>query len=68
MSCDYAFSAGRSKAISQFHKVINDLLKENTDVHPSTLQQSNEYWRHVGQQDVLLKLLGVVGEMINSPY
>ncbi len=68
MSCDYAFSAGRSKAISQFHKVLNELLKENTDVPPVALQHSPDYWRHIGQQDILLKLLGVVSEMINSPY
>jgi hypothetical protein len=67
MSCDYAYNAGRSKAISQFHKVLNDLLTEATSVKPETLTPP-DYWRHIGKQDILLLLLGVVSEMINSPH
>lgn len=68
MACDYAFDAGRMKAINQFHKVINALLEENTSVHPQTLQESSDYWRHIGQQDILLKMLGVINELISSKY
>jgi hypothetical protein len=68
MGCEYAFDSGRSKAIHELHKVINKLLEDNVAVHPSTLKESNEYWRHIGQQDILLKLLGVISEMIVSKY
>ena len=67
-SCDYAFDSGRHHTINQFHKVLNELLEENTKVHPASLQNSSDYFRHVGQQDILLKLLGVLSEMIASPH
>lgn len=67
MGCDYAFDSGRSKAILQFHKILNDLLSENTSQRPTTME-SNEYWRHVGRQDILLQLLSVISEMTLSKY
>ena len=67
MSCDYAFDSGRSKAILQFHKILNELLEESTSGDPTKLPLP-DYWRKVGRQDILLQLLSVIGDMTKSKY
>jgi hypothetical protein len=68
MSCDYAYDAGRHKAINQFHKVLNELLTDATNMKRQEVTNQNEYWRIIGKQDILLQLLDVVCEMIKSPH
>lgn len=66
MTCDYAFKEGRNVTINQFHKTLNNLLEEATRLKRENLIDSNQYWRVIGQQDILLQLLNVVCDMINS--
>jgi hypothetical protein len=67
MGCEYAFDSGRSKAIQQFHKAVNELLQESTDKKAKELPMP-DYWREIGKQDVLLMLLGFINELIVSKY
>lgn len=65
MGCEYSHDAGYNKAINKFHKRINELLEEATKTKPTELPPQ-EYWRHVGKQDILLGLLNDLCNMIDS--
>lgn len=62
MSCDYAFNAGRLKAIRQFSTVLDDLLAESLNETKTVLSDKNEYWREIGKQDILLRLFEILSQ------